>query len=561
MRALSMPEDGSFRQPIYSNQDKGSLKTADRLPSQRKLQHSCTLQDLRAAETKKAVAHRKATSLQAPRFLIDPRRSRIIGPWDAVTALALVFTALFTPFEVAFLLSPNTPAETAFILNRLVDFVFICDIGVQFFLMQSVSDKYGDRWITDHRMLVRRYLRGWFAIDILATATSVVDILAVAGSGSVGLSQLKVLRVVRVARLTKLMRLVRASRLLTRWETKVSINYAGLSLVRIMLLIMLCTHWSACTWNLGSSFTRPTPAGTYHEAFGLCVPDDSLGVTHPDLNGFDYSYEPVQGAGTNWRCASPFAMYVAALYWAIMTITSIGYGDITPSSTNSAEQLLCLFLMLLGAMVWGQVVATFCSVISAMSREALIFRNTLDQLNHFMATEPIPRELKWRLREYFFKTKHLRNSRANVHMLRSISPQLQAEVIYESNKHWLVQVKAIPGARPRWRALTAGVNCWLPLLTHQARPRQFYRPTRALTGLCAQVVFLLRASLDMVSELVLALSPVVYAPDDLIVKSASLNIVCRGVCLFGGRVLTNGAVWGEDALLECEALRTRSVRD
>ena len=72
--------------------------------------------------------------------------------------------------------------------------------------------------------------------------------------------------------------------------------------------------------------------------------------------------------------------------------------------------------------------------------------------------------------------------------------------------------------------------------------------------------FLLRASLEMVSDLVLALSPVVYAPDDLIVNSASLSIVCRGVCLFGGRVLTNGAVWGEDALLECQALRTRSVR-
>ena len=43
-----------------------------------------------------------------PRFLIDPRYSKFSQVWDVCTMLALVFTALVTPFEVSFLSSPSS---------------------------------------------------------------------------------------------------------------------------------------------------------------------------------------------------------------------------------------------------------------------------------------------------------------------------------------------------------------------------------------------------------------------------------------------------------------------
>ena len=38
--------------------------------------------------------------MMKPRFLIDPRYSKFAQGWDVVTMLALIFTALVTPFEV-----------------------------------------------------------------------------------------------------------------------------------------------------------------------------------------------------------------------------------------------------------------------------------------------------------------------------------------------------------------------------------------------------------------------------------------------------------------------------
>ncbi len=42
-------------------------------------------------------------------LVIDPRRSRLLGRWDLIASIALIFTALFTPFEVAFMRPSTSP--------------------------------------------------------------------------------------------------------------------------------------------------------------------------------------------------------------------------------------------------------------------------------------------------------------------------------------------------------------------------------------------------------------------------------------------------------------------
>ena len=58
--------------------------------------------------------------------------------WDLVTTLALAYTALITPLEIAFFSSSvsATPGVDAWwALNRVVDITFICDMCLQFFIM------------------------------------------------------------------------------------------------------------------------------------------------------------------------------------------------------------------------------------------------------------------------------------------------------------------------------------------------------------------------------------------------------------------------------------------
>lgn len=169
-----------------------------------------------------------------PRYIIDPRKSLCMSLWDAVSTLALLYTALVTPFEVAFLQAPRTWADAAadglFMLNRAVDVVFVVDILVQFFLMYKVEDAIrGVKWVDDPKLIRCNYLKSWFAIDLFSTLPSLCDILPLflatdTGDAAAGGTQLRNLRLIRCARLVRLVRLLRASRVFKRWETRMTIN-------------------------------------------------------------------------------------------------------------------------------------------------------------------------------------------------------------------------------------------------------------------------------------------------------------------------------------------------
>ena len=126
--------------------------------------------------------------------------------------------------------------------NRVIDLIFVSDMLLQFVLItQTHSRSEGVKWIEQPEQIVRAYLRGWFALDFLSTLPSLADIVPLCvvragddggGASSGMVARLKALRVIRCTRLAKLSRLLRASRMLKRWETRISINYALLGLVR-----------------------------------------------------------------------------------------------------------------------------------------------------------------------------------------------------------------------------------------------------------------------------------------------------------------------------------------
>ena len=48
--------------------------------------------------------------------------------------------------------------------------------------------------------------------------------------------------------------------------------------------------------------------------------------------------------------------YLYSVYWALTTLTTVGYGDITP--TNNAERVFSLFALLTGALVFGYMLSS-----------------------------------------------------------------------------------------------------------------------------------------------------------------------------------------------------------
>ena len=131
------------------------------------------------AEAKLNVAHHPHVT---PWYILDPRRSQRVVIWDMVTGVALIFTALLTPFEVGFI-PARGEVDGLFVFNRLIDFLFICDMCLQFLLMYP-SAREGGRWVNEPHKIARNYICGWFTIDLFSILVSSFDIISITSSST-----------------------------------------------------------------------------------------------------------------------------------------------------------------------------------------------------------------------------------------------------------------------------------------------------------------------------------------------------------------------------------------
>ena len=208
-------------------------------------------------------------------WLSNPVRWPTLFPgWDVVTALALIFTAVVTPFEVGYLPPPASATEPLFIVNRVIDVIFIVDMVFQFLLMYRVDTTVGtheSEWEKRLRKIAPRYLKGWFIIDVVSVATALFDILPIAGVGS-SVGGVKTLRTIRALRLVKLLRLVKSSKVIQKLASHITLSSFWRTILSLLAKLLVAVHYYACIVAIASTFPS-SPLESWLGTYGYCEPD------------------------------------------------------------------------------------------------------------------------------------------------------------------------------------------------------------------------------------------------------------------------------------------------
>ncbi len=97
-----------------------------------------------------------------------------------------------------------------------------------------------------------------------------------------------------------------------------------------------------------------------------------------------------------------YTQYNKAAYWAITTLATIGYGDITPSTNGG--RIFTMFIELLGVALYGIVLGNISKLIIERDRHQQAMRDKLYDLNLFMKHYEIPQSLQ---KEVYAITSHL----------------------------------------------------------------------------------------------------------------------------------------------------------
>eukprot|EP00808_Paulinella_micropora_P017897 g65566.t1 len=407
------------------------------------------------------------------------------GRWDFILFLGILYTAIFTPFEVAFLGTywqfTESSLALAFWINRAVDLVFFTDMCINFVRPFALSEEDEDRLNYETRIpqIACHYLETSFFIDVLATVPW--DILAIIIAYQSGVGNLQQLKLARGLRVLKLFRMFRASkllRILEPWQNRLRLRFSHLALVKFLAMVFFSMHWMACLW-MSSTL--------------LAGPDEETWIS---------SMDPEVAATVGQQ-------YMLALYWSIMTLSTIGYGDITPVS--QWEYIIASICMLLGASFWAYIIAMATQTLSTLNQEANEFNTRMDDLDEFMNESNFKLDLRMRLREFLTRSRSLLRQETYRKLIETLSPELQAEVSQNTNSQWLKKVS-----------------------------------------------YFQNASDDFVMVCSLAVEHVLYAPLEWI-PGESLHVIRRGVVAYKSKVLLAGRVFGDDMILDNPKLRSGGV--
>ena len=76
--------------------------------------------------------------------------------------------------------------------------------------------------------------------------------------------------------------------------------------------------------------------------------------------------------------AETSVQYLYSVYWALTTLTTVGYGDITPA--NNAERKYTLMTLLIGALVFGYILSSVGEMMGSIDKNAAELDNKLGEV-------------------------------------------------------------------------------------------------------------------------------------------------------------------------------------
>ena len=295
-----------------------------------------------------------------------------------------------------------------------------------------------------------------------------VDLIAALPLGS--LSGVPALHLTRLLKLTCVFSTVRG------WRRSMLIHPTVMRLVSFVVWLSLLAHWLACGWI--------------------------------HLDG------PTADLGTS-------SGYLSALYWCVTTLTTVGYGDVTPTSVN--QTIYTMVVMLLGVGVYGFVIGNVANLLTKMDMARAQYVATIERVTGFLRYRLVPAPLQ---REIYAYYKYLWENRMGYDesmVLDELPPSLRGELSL--------------------------------VLTR---------------GLIEKIDFLRGASPELIQDLCVKLRPVVFTPGDIVVRAGEVGnhvyFISRGtvevISPDGNTVfrrLSDGDFFGELALLHTER-RTATVK-
>jgi hypothetical protein len=274
--------------------------------------------------------------------------------WDSIILALVVYSCLSIPYQLVFLHSVELASNG---LMQIISLVFLCDIALNFI----TSFRRTGEEILDPKAIRTHYLQGLFVFDLIANLP--LDLLV----SSIGDPQVGGYSLILLIRLLALLRLIRFFVILRRWESFSWTNPGYLRVLKYVGVVLVLTHCIACLW-FAFAYVDQFPADSWVVAAGI-------------------------------EGSEPLVQYVRSLYWTITTMTTVGYGDITPNRT--IEYAMASVIMLIGASLYAFIIGGLASLLSNLHAAKNSHWEHIESVEQYLRSRQVPADLSMRVHRYY----------------------------------------------------------------------------------------------------------------------------------------------------------------
>ena len=335
------------------------------------------------------------------------------GLWDVFSMVLIVYSCISIPYRLGFSIEAN---DSEVVIDRCVDAIFMFDCMLTFRKAIVLDSKL----VVDQPTIASTYLKGWFMLDFPSSFP--FDLVLGAFTDASSPDAARILKVIRIFRMIKILRMVRIKRLLKKFQDAMSIKNGVMISLKFALVTVMASHFIACMF-----FARSGSEPSYNWALSYCVQADKENFNEQCgedvcrvkncemLCGFssrsngptfaqadDGSAAAIAGDECLDKCidCSEMGQYTAAIYYALVTMTTIGYGDILPA--NNDERIFCTVTMLVGASIFAYAITNMCTVVHNLNPSSVYNKGRMDELTDLCNFMKINKTMKKKVMEFFF---------------------------------------------------------------------------------------------------------------------------------------------------------------
>ncbi len=329
--------------------------------------------------------------------------------WDVAIFITLLFYSIALPLHISIclrnatfmdhapLLIPGYVADGLFFVDRVLQsrLFFYREASVLMCEPKEIWEKY---W-SSHSLLLE-----------IATALP-IDLLGI----YFWVSALSILRLAKIPRLYHLIEYT------TKMHKYFLENKAyGVSSRRFLYLnfgMVLACHWVGCLWLFSSDLSRK-----------LYLEEDWI-IVDEENPAFQFVYNV-----TGMHAES----YLRAVYFAMVSMSTVGYGDIVPQ--NNLETSIAILIVLVGGVFLPAVIGGLAALIHSMQQVSKAYRTKIRDLSAMMEKKQYPKHLHNRILHYHDYLWSRQGGMQEEHILDELPAPLRRKVAMSINGHTLQNI-------------------------------------------------------------------------------------------------------------------------